>query len=130
MLAGMTTQSALDLLPLAKSWLHAPPLALAGSGFTSQGYDPSQRAYLLTRDAPTAPAILQMTLQASNDSPLQNPAFVIKQWGDDAPTIKINGQSQTRGPAFRYGIVSRLEGDDLVIWLRMTAVTPVRISVE
>lgn len=130
MLAGMTTKSAIDLLSLAKSWLNAPPIKLDGAGFTSQGYDQSQRAYMVTRTAPSSAASLQMVLQASGDSPLQNPAFVIKQWGDDAPSVKVNGQALTRGPALRYGFVPQLEGDDLVIWLQLEAVASVRIDIE
>lgn len=130
MLAGMTTQSALDLLPLARSWLSAPPVNLKGEGFTSQGYDQSQRAYVVSRTAPSSPAHLQMELQASRDSPLENPAFVFKQWGDDAPSLKVNGKALTRGPAFRYGFVPHLEGDDLVIWLQLETISPVRIDIE
>ena len=130
MLAGMTTKTALDLLPLAKSWLSAPLLSFDGAGFTSQGYDQSQRAYILTRTSPSSKASLQMNLQASSDSPLKNPAFVFKQWGDEAPSVKVNGSVLTRGPVFRYGFVPHLEGDDLVIWLEMDTASPVRIDIE
>ena len=130
MLAGMTTKSALDLLPLAKSWISAPPINLDGEGFTSQGYDQSQRAYVVTRTAETSTAALKTVLRASHDSPLENPAFVFKHWGDSAPGLKVDGNVLTRGPAFRYGFVPHLEGDDLVIWLQLEAVAPVQIEIK
>jgi hypothetical protein len=130
MLAGMTTQSAPDLLPLAKSWLSAPPISIDGTGFTSEGYDQSQRAYVVTRTAPGSTSSLRISLPASSDSPLKNPAFVFKQWGDAAPSVKVNGQAVARGAAFRYGFVPHLEGDDLAIWLQLDSVSPVQIVIE
>ncbi len=129
MLAGMTTGSATDLLPLAKSWISPPTIAADGAGFSSQGYDPTQRAFLLTRTSPAAPATFQLHIEASPDSPLNNPAFLIKDWGDNAPSLTINGQAVTRGPAFRYGFIPHLEGDDLIIWLHLSSISPTQIGI-
>jgi hypothetical protein len=129
MLAGMTTKAAADLLPLAKSWLSAPAITIDGAGFSSQGYDQTERAFMLARATPPATAALQMHLQASPDSPLHNPAFIIRKWGDDPPSLTINGQPQTRGPAFRYGFIPHLEGDDLVIWLELSSAAPTQIGI-
>jgi hypothetical protein len=68
MLAGMTTKSATELLPLAKSWLSPPQLTVNGAGFSSEGYDPSQRAFQFTRTS-MGSATVQIHLQASADSP-------------------------------------------------------------
>jgi hypothetical protein len=49
MLDGLTVQSATELVPLAKSWLSPPEMIIAGNSFRSEGYDPSQRAFVIDR---------------------------------------------------------------------------------
>ena len=51
MLDGLTDQPPSELAVLAKSWLSPPELVVTGSEFKSTGYDPTQRAFVLERNA-------------------------------------------------------------------------------
>jgi hypothetical protein len=129
LLHGLTTKSAAELVPLAKSWLSAPSIEVSGAGFQSQGYDQTQRAFVVTRQtAATAPQ-LRLSLQASSESPLINPAFVIKNWGDSEPKLRVDGKPVSRGANVRYGFVPTLEGSDLVVWLRMESTKPTSVGI-
>src|SRR5215467_961645 len=128
LLHGLTTKSASELVPLAKSWLSAPVIELAGTGFQSQGYDQTQRAFVIVRQTAAVSPQMTLTLQASSESPLINPGFVIKNWGASEPRLRIDGKPVARGSAFRYGFVPTLEGSDLVVWLQMDSVKPTRLE--
>ncbi|HXY11160.1 MAG TPA: hypothetical protein VEI52_25230 [Terriglobales bacterium] len=82
---------------------------------------------IVRQDASVAPR-LRLSLEASPESPLLNPAFVIKNWGESEPTLRIDGKPAQRGPSFRYGFVPTLEGNDLVVWLKLEATTPRRLE--
>ena len=128
LLAGLTTKLAAELLPLAKSWLTPATIEVSGEAFQSEGYDPAQRAFVLSRIAPGASAVLDWTIQASQSSPVVNPAIVVKNWGEKGARLKIDGKPAAWGRDFRYGRVRRLEGTDLVVWMRKESVIPVNMS--
>ncbi|HXW92619.1 MAG TPA: LamG domain-containing protein [Terriglobales bacterium] len=130
LLHGLTRKSAKELIPLAKSWLSPPSLEISGTGFQNQGYDPSQRAFVIVRQTAARPSPLRLSLPASPESPLSNPAFVIRNWGDQEPTLLIDGEPITRGSVFRYGFVPTLDASDLVIWLKMESASPTRMELS
>ena len=100
MLDGLTTKSAPDLVPLAKSWLSAPAIEVSGQGFLSEGYDQTQRAYLLSRQAGSSTGGFRVVLKASPDSPLVNPAIVIKNWATPIPSWWSMGKQFLEGQLF------------------------------
>jgi len=128
MLHGLTTKSAAELVPLAKSWLHAPEAELSDQGFRSEGYDPTQRAFIIVRQNGSDATRFRYQLQASADSPVINPAFVIKNWGERQARVSVNGKPISRGEAFRYGLVPTLEGTDLIVWLQTEAEKPITVE--
>jgi hypothetical protein len=128
LLHGLTTKSVAELVPLAKSWLSPPPAEIGGTGFESQGYDQTQRAFVIVRESGSVSSQFQFLLKASSESPLVNPAFVVKNWGDAQPKLSIDGKAVARGANFRYGFVSHLEGSDLVVWLAMESTKPTRVE--
>ena len=130
MMHGMTDKKVEELVPLAKSWLNAPILRLKGSGFESKGYRETQMAYVLSRKDIISNIPLDFTIEASEDSPLVNPAFVIGNWGESIPKLSINGETMDPGIDFRYGLEHQLEGTDLIIWIRMESSRPVTVSVK
>ncbi len=130
MLHGMTDQAAEDLVPLAKSWLYAPELVVDNEGYSNEGYDPTEAAYVLRLDAADQAAPLNFEIQASQDSPLMNPAFVIKNWGSKEVELSINGKAVERGSDFRYGKITRINGTDLVVWIQQESTEPVSISLK
>jgi hypothetical protein len=114
---GLTKRSPAKLLPLAKSWLAPPAVQVTGAGYRSEGYDPTQRAFVVTRagDAPAGP--VRLTFAASQEAPLFNPAIVIRGWGEAGARLKIDDKVMAWGKSYRMGHEARLEGTDLVIWM-------------
>lgn len=127
-LYGMTENAITDLLPLAKSWIQPPELQLTGSGFQSAAYDKFQRAYVLLPSENPGASTLQFEMLADEDSPVVNPAFVVKNWGCSDVELEINGEKVQRGKSFRFGHRYTLEGCDLVIWLMHEAKEQISIS--
>jgi hypothetical protein len=75
-------------------------------------------------------SILEFELAASKDSPVVNPAFVIKNWGDIDAQLKIDGKETKCGKDFRTGLRHSLEGTDLIVWLKIQSTEPVQISLS
>jgi len=117
MLYGMTDQPAANLAPLSKSWNSAPVAALKSAGFEDGTFDKSQRAYVFNRTDSKA-GELEFTLDANGDSPIHNPAFVVKNWGKRPAKLTLDGQDIPRSKDFRFGQHKTVDGTDLVVWLK------------
>jgi hypothetical protein len=115
---GLTTRPIAGLIPLAKSWLSPPKLQVDGSGFQNEGYDPTQRAYVVVRKGSAGAGRLRLTLQASKASPLFDPAIVIRNWGTGAARLEIDGKSVAWDKDYRMGYIHRSQQDDIVIWMQ------------
>lgn len=107
-LYGMTDIPAEDLVTLARSWNRPPTLDVESGGFTSEGYDYTERIYKLTSNKKKAK--ISFKIKASKDSPLYNPAFEINNWGAYEVKLLINGKEIAAGDKFRYGIEYNVEG--------------------
>jgi hypothetical protein len=129
MLQGMTEKGASDLVPMAKSWLQAPKLELTAGAYQGGEYDQSERAYIIEKIASPTQTPLTFTIQAAKETPLLNPAIIVRNWGRQEAEIKINGENIPKGKNFRQGIVSRPGGDDLVIWLKLESEKRTEISI-
>jgi hypothetical protein len=130
MMHGMTTKPVADLVPLAKSWLSAPELKISGSEYTSAGYDPTQMAYVIQDKNQAKSSNINIEINANSESPMINPALVVKGWGEADADVKMDGKSLKRGNDFRLGLAHTLEGSDLVLWLKKESVKPVKLSIE
>jgi len=128
MLFGMTMdKTAGQLAPLARSWAQPPELEIAGAGFVNEGYSIAERCYHLRAKAPGENTPLKFKLKASEDSPVVNPAFVIKNWGEMDATLTIDRKEIKRGKNFRAGHRHTLDGSDLIVWIKTESMKPVRI---
>ncbi|MHC4207761.1 MAG: LamG domain-containing protein, partial [Planctomycetota bacterium] len=125
LMEGMSKKSAEELIPLAKSWLQPAKLE-AKSGCSSQGYDRAQRAYMLTAKG----SKISVWINASKDSPVVNPAFVIKDWGKSDVELKVDGKKIRRGKDFRVGHRGKLDGTDLIVWFEAESTKPVNVSLS
>lgn len=114
---GLTTQPPAALLPLAKSWLSPPELETQSLGYRNNGYDPTQRAWVLTNTAAGTPGKLDLTWEASTAAPLYDPSMVIHNWGNAKAQLLLDGHPCTWGKSARVGYVHHLEGTDLVVWI-------------
>jgi hypothetical protein len=125
LMEGMLDWEPQQLVPLARSWMNAPKLSeLSGA---DGAYDPTQRAYVLQLSSGS----IDFTIDASVNSPMINPAFVIKGWGDrTAAKLKVNGSSIAEGPGFRQGTHRDTDGSlTKVIWLEQRANGPISFSI-
>jgi hypothetical protein len=118
-LYGLTDRPPGALTALNRSWNHAPEVKDA-RGCVSLGYERRERAFKLVKTAePVA-----LTLCASEARPLEDPAFVIANWGspNDNASLKINGQTRSRGADYRSGLEVDTDGTHtLVVWVRLSA---------
>jgi hypothetical protein len=130
MLNGMTDKSGPELVPLAQAWLSPPPIELAGAGFRSEGFDPTQKAFVVSREDATGVGRVEIRLLATSTSPILNPALVVKDWGSSEPHVEIDGTPVQAGKDLRIGHLHRLEGDDLVLWVRKASTSPLRIELS
>jgi hypothetical protein len=117
---GLTLKPAAELVPLAKSWLN--PAAVEATGLRSEGYQAAERAYVLRCEGKAEKA--EITLRATAESPVVNPALIVRNWNGGARVL-VNGE-----PQGRIGQVFRLEGTDLVVWLELEATRPLMIQIN
>jgi len=118
------------LVPLARSWNYPAKMNLIGKGFENEGYDRYQRAYVLVCENKGNPSTLEFELAASDKSPVVNPAFVVKDWGEGGARLKINGENVRRRRNFRLGHNHRIEGSDLVVWIKRESAEPITVSLS
>jgi hypothetical protein len=129
MMSGLTTKTPADLLPLAKSWLSPPSMHVTGAGYQDGAYDAAQRAYVVTKTAADAPAVLKLTFDATPASPLYDPAIVIKGWGLGAARLEVDGKSVSWDKNYRVGHIHGLREDDLVIWIQRQSTGTLHIQI-
>ena len=128
MLQGMTDKKADELVPLAKSWLHAPKMRISSDAYTGGTYDQSERAYLVEKTDPDNVSPCTFVLETSKESPLVNPAIIIKNWGNQLSTLSVDGKKVLQGGDFRQGIRKGPAGEDLIIWIRLDSQKPVKMT--
>ena len=124
---GATDKPVESLLPLAKSWINPPEMKVISQGYKSSGYDMTQRAYVISKVVKKVRPLSLELVPAANAT-LYNPAIYIKNWGESKLLLKSGQETLTRNK-YRAGYVRRPERTDLVIWLKMEAKKPVKITV-
>jgi hypothetical protein len=123
LLTGLTLDRAGALAPRARSWLSPPTAMVTGVGASAATarFDPAQRAYVI--DGPSGAETLRIDIDASQDHPLVNPAFVVANWTGTASAELDSGGSMATHRA-EVGYVDRLEGRTLVVYFPLTATSP------
>ena len=121
MLCGCTEGDAADLLPLAKSWLRAPEMTLDGKAVP---YDVTQRAYVVA-SFPAEAGNLSLRLSASPDHPANGLCIILPGVSAIPQEVKVNGSPL---PGFKAGIRTAWDGPSLILWLPVTATSPVEIG--
>jgi hypothetical protein len=115
------------VLQLARSW-NRPPKLEVNRGFTSMGYDPSQRGYVIEASEHSD---LTLALNGSGERPVYNPVFIISGWGPDEISCTLNGKPLDQG-SYKYGVEYDINGiPTAIIWLKYESneKTGIRFSV-
>lgn len=111
-LYGFTNKKAESLIPLARSWNNAPEISGIKGGNT-EGYEKSERAYIIHAEDD----LLAFSVNASAESPIYNPCFIIDGW-DSKARVSINGNKLSDEKIVRQGLVRDTEGQlRLIVWL-------------
>ena len=119
-LYGMTDKDPKTLAVLARSWNFPPQLKVTSSGSESKDYDYTQRAYLINTKSEMKK--IRFFLNGNKESPIVNPAFIIKNWAKSGIRLTVNGVNVNHGTDFRYAVEYDVEGNPtLVIWLKCQA---------
>jgi len=124
-LYGMTKRPMKDLVMTARSWVHAPQLVITSPSFESQGYDLSQRAYIVQKKSDNNRDSLKGEIGADSDSPIRNVCLVVNAWGEAGCGLRMDGREVARSSQFRWGHVHRLERTDLVVWIEHESIEKV-----
>jgi hypothetical protein len=130
MLHGLTDKKSDELVDLAKSWLQPAEARILAGEFENYGYDQTERAYIFQTKNSGSPSPLHLELNAGQESPLINPALILKNWGSTPAVVFLDNKPVPTGERCRIGHASRLEGVNLVIWLKLESARPVQISIK
>jgi hypothetical protein len=125
MMEGMLDLQPKELVPLARSWMRAPDMVLLKG---AKGvYDPAQRAYVMTRETDD----ISFKIEGSEQRPVFNLAFVIKNWGDKTPVkVKLDGHELETGSSFRQGTFRDTDGTQtMTIWIEKKSTEPVTFEI-
>lgn len=124
---GMTNQPEEMLVDLARSWNHPPEILVNSGDYESYGYDYRQRAYVVnTLDQGTQ---LELIVDATERSPMFNPAFVIENWDGSDIQLKLDDKEIPRGKDFRYAMEYDVEGNiSLIVWIKGRADSKTQIE--
>ena len=129
-LYGMTDLSMEELVFVANSWNNAPKLSFGTAGINYKGYDIGQRAYIIEREQNAPDNGLCFEIKGSKETPVYNPAFVIKNWDKESLTLTLNGKQIKRGKDFRLGVNHTLEESNVIIWIKTKSTKPVSITLK
>jgi len=135
-LLGMTNadrarEKVSKVLPIAHSWLRAPELLIKGQGYSSLGYDRKQKAYIIRKQSgENVSKELSLRINARISSPLINPVFVIKDWGQCSAEVYINGEQLSEGSNLCVGHETSEIGTDLVLWINIESANLVTLVIS
>jgi hypothetical protein len=125
-LYGMNDMDWSELTAFGRSWAYAPEAEVKGETFISAGYDRSERCYRFENSG-EKPGHLRFTLKGSSENPIHSPAFYIRNWNADGAVIRIDGGELEED---RTGILRKLDGTDLVVFLDIRSTSSVEVTVQ
>jgi len=128
MLNGLTNKKIEELLPMAKSWYNPAKISFNNGSITAVEYEPTRKAYSIKLD--NAVDEISFIINANSDSPIVNPAFEIEGWGRNKTVLIVNGTEVKKGKDYRYGFVDRLDGIDMVTWVRYESEKETKITLK
>jgi hypothetical protein len=126
---GASEQSPEELSLLARSWLQPPQMRSLESNFTSEGYDFTQRAWILNAGNGKSDK-LRIEIQASAESPVVNACLVIKGWDAENVTIQLDDKKLQKNNDFRIGNRRSIESEDLILWINVKSEKSLNLTIK
>lgn len=126
-LYGMTDKPIDEVIRLARSWSYAPQLKVIAGKVESEGYDLSQRAYILNYKKGSPSGEIKCTIEASENTPFIKGCLLIKDWEEESFEVIVDGESMIKGKDYRLGYIRTLTGAVHVIWIEKKSTRPVEI---
>jgi hypothetical protein len=124
---GFTDQEIETLVPSARYW-QTPPEVTGITGGEFLGFHRDEKAYHF--DSKSAPA-LSFSLEATDQSPVVNPAFVIHNCKAGQIELTIDGQPVEAGNEMRIGKEYDTEGRPMaIIWIKRMSSDPLDIQLS
>jgi hypothetical protein len=123
---GFTDQPIETLIPKAKYWQN-PPEIKDENGAQSMGFSKDDKSYTFKMEDEK----LSFMVDASEDSPVVNPCFVIRHWKDKTDAVvKVDGKTVKSGAKLRQGF-ERCHAGHLtkVIWMEFESETPITVEI-
>lgn len=126
---GMKDISIEELVEIGKSWSQSAELQLVSEkGYSGGQYDLREKAYQIDKQK-IKDNELKFKLNASVNSPVINPAFVIKNWGEKDIVLELDNKKLKKGKDYYTGYSSRMEGTNLLVWINYESRIPVSVSI-
>jgi hypothetical protein len=122
---GFTDKDIKTLIPRTRYWQSTPEVGDEKGGIF-EGFNKAEKAFVFHKEPG---AKLSFKLEANRNSPVVNPAFVIKNCMADAASLELNGKSIREGKRFRVGKEYDTEGNPmLIIWLEYETEQPSTVA--
>jgi hypothetical protein len=124
---GFTNQGIESLVPEARYWQNPPGIS-AVSGGQFSGFHIEEKAFhFIYQDQDT----MSLRIIASKESPVVNPAFVLKHCSRNPSEVLVNGKKFEPGNSLRIGREYDTHGDPMtIIWLKTQSESPIDIRMN
>ncbi len=120
---GFTNESIEALIPKARYWQN-PPAIVDLTGASAKSFVTEEKAYYLNN----VKGDLAFTIEASSESPVVNPCFVLENYAFSKPEVEING---TVIEDTRTAQVRNAEGKiNTLIWIPYQSDEPVPVKIQ
>lgn len=123
MLCGCTDKDAIDLLPLAKSWLHAPDLSVLEGPCTILSYNLCERAYKLSASESSK---CTFRICASEQQPSIGLCLLIEGWDKELSSVLLNGKRCK----FEGSVIPTAQGSYLALWVDVNMTSPYNLTIR
>jgi len=124
---GFTDKEIESLVPAARYWQQPPPVASV-SGGEFLGFHRDEKAYHFMSHNESG---LSFSIEATEQSPVVNPAFVVHNCNADQIEIDIDGQPVRTGKDVRIGREYDTEGRPMaILWIRRMSDDPLDIHLS
>ena len=122
---GFTNKDISELVALARFWNRSPNVEI-NKGAKNAEFKMSEKAYVMEFIGDD----LEFEIEATKESPLVNPAFVIENWNGNDVNVTVDNKKVPIDKNCRVGFRTTESGNDLVLWLRINKSDKTKITLS